>query len=161
MSRGIKDQKEDAREVYADIIDHPHWQSPTRPHMSLYDRAAQFSPFAALTGYDDMVTEEARTVDRKIELDESETARLSRKLSLIYNALLKGSAPVVTITRFVSDPLKSGGKYITEKGGIRKIDPAEKTVVLTKTDDYGPLSVEIAMTDILEIRGDIADLADE
>ena len=77
MSRGIKDQKEDAREVYADIIDHPHWQSPTRPHMSLYDRAAQFSPFAALTGYDDMVTEEARTVDRKIELDESETARLS------------------------------------------------------------------------------------
>ena len=45
MSRGIKDQKEDAREVYADIIDHPHWQSPTRPHMSLYDRAAQFSPF--------------------------------------------------------------------------------------------------------------------
>mgnify|MGYP007070133937 CR=1 FL=1 len=60
MTEGIRKNEPKAREVYADIIDHPRWQSPTRPHMNLYDRAAQFASFAALTGYDDMVNEEAR-----------------------------------------------------------------------------------------------------
>ena len=65
MSREKKElppQEPDPRTAYGDIIDHPHWQSKKHPHMSLYDRAAQFSPFAALTGFDDMVSEEARIV---------------------------------------------------------------------------------------------------
>ena len=60
MTKGISGQEPDPRIIYADIIDMPHWQSPTRPHMSLHDRAAQFAPFAALTGYHEMVGEEAK-----------------------------------------------------------------------------------------------------
>ena len=62
MTKGLKNGEPNGREVYPDIIDHPHWQSPTRPHMSLYDRAAQFAPFDALSGYMDMVREEQRLV---------------------------------------------------------------------------------------------------
>ena len=65
-------QKTPAEEKYADIINRPHHSSPTRPHMSNYDRAAQFSPFAALTGYDDQIAETARLTDRRIELTEAE-----------------------------------------------------------------------------------------
>ena len=63
MAKGITGQEPDARIVYSDIIDMPHHQSETHPHMSLYDRAAQFAPFAALTGYEDMINEEARNVN--------------------------------------------------------------------------------------------------
>ena len=75
--------KQDARIVYADIISLPHYQSQNRPHMSLYDRAAQFAPFAALTGFDDMVTEEARLTDKPIELSEVELEALNRKMDLV------------------------------------------------------------------------------
>ena len=66
MAKGIINKEPDPRIVYADIIDLPHHQSTTHPHMSLYDRAAQFAPFAALTGYDDMITEEARKTNDSI-----------------------------------------------------------------------------------------------
>ena len=161
MTKGIAKNEPDSRVVYADIIDHPHWQSPTRPHMSLYDRAAQFSPFAALTGYDDMVNEEARTVVHKIELEESEMIRLSRKLSLIKDTLMKGNVPHVSITYFIPDPLKSGGRYETEVVQIRKVDAVNKKVVLMKTEGYGNPNVEIDMRDILEIHGDLVDCMDE
>ena len=161
MTKGIAKNEPDSRVVYADIIDHPHWQSPTRPHMSLYDRAAQFSPFAALTGYDDMVNEEARTVVHKIELEESEMIRLSRKLSLIKDTLMKGNVPHVSITYFIPDPLKSGGRYKTEVVQIRKVDAVNKKVVLMKTEGYGNPNVEIDMRDILEIHGDLVDCMDE
>ena len=75
--------KQNARIVYADIINLPHFQSQKRPHMSLYDRAAQFAPFAALTGFDDMVTEEARLTDKPIELSEIELETLNRKMDLL------------------------------------------------------------------------------
>ena len=161
MTKGIAKNEPDSRVVYADIIDHPHWQSPTRPHMSLYDRAAQFSPFAALTGYDDMVNEEARTVVHKIELEESEKIRLSRKLSLIKDTLMKGNVPHASITYFIPDPLKSGGRYETEVVQIRKVDAVNKKVVLMKTEGYGNPNVEIDMRDILEIHGDLVDCMDE
>ena len=161
MTKGIAKNEPDSRVVYADIIDHPHWQSPTRPHMSLYDRAAQFSPFAALTGYDDMVNEEARTVVHKIELEESEMIRLSRKLRLIKDSLMKGNVPHVSITYFIPDPLKSGGRYETEVVQIRKVDAVNKKVVLMKTEGYGNPNVEIDMRDILEIHGDLVDCMDE
>ena len=70
MTNGITNKEPDPEIVYADIFHHPHWQSPTRPHMSLYDRAAQFAPFAALTGYEDMVSEEARRVEKEAGFSE-------------------------------------------------------------------------------------------
>jgi hypothetical protein len=70
MTKGITNKEPDPEIVYADIFHHPHWQSPTRPHMSLYDRAAQFAPFAALTGYEDMVSEEARRVEKEAGFSE-------------------------------------------------------------------------------------------
>ena len=131
MAKGITDKEPDPRIVYADIIDHPHWQSKTHPHMSLYDRAAQFSPFAALTGYDDMISEEARFVDHKIGLEDSELDRLNRKLSLLKSAISGGAAPSVSITHFIPDPLKSGGVTQEKQGEVRRVDLAEHTLVFT------------------------------
>lgn len=157
MTKVITGKEPDARTVYADIIDHPHWQSKTHPHMSLYDRAAQFSPFAALIGYDDMVSEEARIVDNKIELEEAELERLNQKLNLINEAIRNGTMPTVTITYFISDPLKTGGRYETVTEQIRKIDVVRGKVVLMKTEGYGKLNSEIDMKDILEIHGESVD----
>ena len=72
---------------YADIIHLPHHKAPNRPHMSLYDRAAQFSPFAALTGFDSVIAETARLTDRKVELSESEKILLDQKLTLIDDVI--------------------------------------------------------------------------
>ena len=101
--------EKNAREVYADIIDLPHHQSKTRPHMSLYDRAAQFSPFAALTGYDDMVREEARLTDQKIELGEQDLDLLNQKMNLIAELIEEGRNPEITAIFFVPDKRKDGG----------------------------------------------------
>ncbi len=67
MAKGITDKEPDPGIIYADIIDLPHHQSSTHPHMRLYDRAAQFAPFSALTGYKEMIDEEARLTEEKIE----------------------------------------------------------------------------------------------
>ena len=130
MTKGLKDGEPNGREVYADIIDHPHWQSPTRPHMSLADRAAQFSPFDALTGYTDMVREEQRLTDKLVELDENSLAVLDRKMSQIASALEKGEQPLVTITHFVPDQNKAGGSYRTTTGNVRKIDQFKRQLQL-------------------------------
>ena len=82
-TKGITGKEPDPRIVYADIIDLPHHQSPTHPHMSLYDRAAQFSSFDALTGYSDMVVEEAKLTDRQMELGEHDLEILNRRLNWI------------------------------------------------------------------------------
>jgi len=126
----IEVNKDDARVVYADIIDLPHHQSEKRPHMSLYDRAAQFSPFAALTGYDDMVREEARLTDDMRELSEMEQDNLDQKLFLLSKAIEDRDYPGVTITYFIPDERKSGGRYDRVSGIIKKIDPVERRIVL-------------------------------
>ncbi len=114
---------------YDDIIDHPHYQSKVRPHMSMTDRAAQFSPFAALVGYGDAVAETQRLTDERIILDESVIEEIDRKLREIdENAAFQ---PYVTITYFVPDPLKSGGAYLPVSGNVKKIDKIEKLVILT------------------------------
>lgn len=84
-------EAEEPRIVYADIIDHPHHQSETRPHMSLYDRAAQFSAFDAFAGYSDMIAEEARLTDSEIILNDNAIEILNQKLCLITDAIKKGS----------------------------------------------------------------------
>ena len=119
----------DARIEYADIIDMPHHQSDKRQHMSLHDRAAQFAPFAALRGYDDEITETARTTDARIELSAEEIEELNDKLNnLIADIKQK---PMVSITYFKPDDKKSGGAYITVTGNVRRIDDVERVISFT------------------------------
>ena len=154
MTKGITGKEPDPREVYGDIIDHPHWESPTHPPMSLYDRAAQFAPFAALSGYDDMIDEEARLVDNRIELGEEELEELNRKLGLIDETIRNGIRPVVTVTCFVPDPLKPGGQYqaVTEK--IRRVDAIHGIIQLDRKVTVAESYMEIQIRDILDIQMD-------
>ncbi|MBQ5320020.1 MAG: hypothetical protein J6K17_13070 [Oscillospiraceae bacterium] len=112
---------------YDDIINLPHHVSKTRPQMSMHDRAAQFSPFAALTGYDDAVEETARLTDEQYELSEDARNRLDEQLRLITDRI--DEQPEVEITYFVPDELKEGGKYVTVKGHVRIIDEYSKEIV--------------------------------
>lgn len=113
---------------YDDIIDLPHHVSETHPPMSRADRAAQFSPFAALTGYDVAVRETARVTERRIELDEGVKAELNARLNCILEHLPEH--PQVSITYFVPDEKKSGGAYRTVTGAVRKLDSFAKTLTL-------------------------------
>ncbi len=161
MTKGITGHEPDPRAIYADIIDKPHWQSPTRPHMSLYDRAAQFAPFAALTGYDDMVEEEARLVDNKIELDGSELEILDRKLGIIADSIASGREPEVSVTYFVPDVLKDGGSYKTITEVIKKVDNVSRQLVLRRKSGVADMNVTIDIKDILEIHGDAVDRVED
>lgn len=115
--------------AYEDIINLPHHVSTTRPRMSAIDRAAQFSPFAALTGYDSAIKETARLTDERVELDEYMKADLSDKLQIIANRLKEH--PEITITYFQPDARKNGGTYVTASGTAKKIDEYERIVVMT------------------------------
>ena len=131
--------------LYDDIINLPHHTSTTHPHMSAYDRAAQFSPFAALTGYEDAVSETARLTDKKVELDEYSKADLSERLNLILDTL--DEQPQVSITYFLPDKKKSGGAYITATGCVKKIDEYEHIVVMRD-------ATKISIDDILKISSE-------
>ena len=157
MTKGIRNNEPDPQAVYAGIIDLPHWQSPTRPHMSLYDRAAQFAPFAALRGYDGMVKEAARVVDNKIALEEVEIELLNQKLNLIADVIEDGMSPIISITYFIPDPLKAGGRYETVTDQIRKIDTVEQKVILEKKVGIAGMNMEIKISDILDMRSDFLD----
>ena len=161
MTKGITEKEPDPRTVYADIIDLPHHQSPTRPHMSLYDRAAQFAPFAALTGYDDMVNEEARYVDQQIEQDEASLELLNQKLTLIADVIEDGMKPTVSITYFEPDTMKAGGKYVTVTEKIKKIAPVARKVILMKTMGPAGMNATIDIGRITEIHGDLVDYMDD
>ena len=109
---------------YDDIIDLPRPKSKHEP-MPMSDRAAQFSPFAALTGYEDAIDETARLTDERIELSDEERAELDYKQQ--YLATL--DAPTVTVTYFVPDERKSGGAYVTHTGVLKRVDEVERMVV--------------------------------
>lgn len=115
---------------YDDIIDLPYPSKTARQRMSMHDRAAQFSPFAALTGYEDAVEKTARVTDEKLELAEDMKAIIDAKLSVIADRI--NARPTVIITYFVPDEKKSGGKYVTVTDKIRDIDPIEREIVLEK-----------------------------
>ena len=114
------------KDNYEDIINLPHHVSPKRRHMSLYDRAAQFAPFAALTGYDDAINETARFTDNLIEMDDNARTILDNKIAEIMGI----DSPSVTITHFVPDSLKDGGQYTSSSGIIKKIDDYKKTIIM-------------------------------
>lgn len=113
---------------YDDIIHLPHHVSETRANMPLIDRAAQFSPFAALTGYDAAVEETARLTDHELELDETQKERISAQLYLLQEQ--SDSDPKVSVTYFVPDEKKAGGAYRTASGKIKKIGGYEQTLLL-------------------------------
>ena len=113
---------------YDDIINLPHHKSATHPHMSMYDRAAQFSPFAALTGHEDAIKETARLTAERAELSDEEKALINEKLSVIADTL--GSSAVFSFTYFVPDKIKSGGAYISRSSGVKKIDSLKGLIIL-------------------------------
>lgn len=130
---------------YDDIINLPHHTSTTHPRMSASARAAQFSPFAALTGYDAAVKETARLTDRRVELDEYEKAKLDERLRLVQEHL--SETPEVSITYFVPDVRKSGGSYCTQRGVIKKIDLYEHAILIGDS--------RIPIDEIISIEGKI------
>lgn len=128
---------------YEDIIHLPHHVSPKRPQMPLHDRAAQFAPFAALTGHEEAVKETARLTETKIQLDENEIQLLDQKLQYLRDHL--ENCPTVIITHFVPDLRKSGGRYLEQEGSVKKIKEYDHTVIMED-------GTEIPITNILQIK---------
>lgn len=128
---------------YDDIIDLPHHVSAVRPHMPIIDRAAQFMPFRALTGYEDAVQETARLTDEKPELTEDEKALLDMKLQRLAEKL--PSQPCVTLTYFQPDKKKAGGAYVCVTGRLQQIDDFEGILILSGGE-------HILITEILDIQ---------
>lgn len=128
---------------YDDIIKLPHHVSKVHPRMSIQNRAAQFAPFSALTGYADEIREFVRLTDKKIELEEEAKEELNRKLQKI-KIHIKDRINV-NFTYFIKDKLKNGGAYVETYGVINKIDENNKIIVLNTKE-------EIPIDDILEIN---------
>lgn len=132
------------RTPYDDILHLPHHVSDTRPRMSIRDRAAQFSPFAALTGYEAAVRETARTTLQRIELSDGEKERLNERLRLLQNSIDR--QPEVRITYFVPDQKKSGGAYVDVVGAVKKIDPISRLIIVHD-------GVSISTDEVIRIDG--------
>lgn len=130
---------------YEDIINLPHHVSPKRPQMSMQDRAAQFSSFAALTGYEDAIKETGRLTDVKIELSDEDRELLDQKQQYLQEHI--GDRPEITITYFVPDEKKSGGAYISISGRMKRVDEYARQFVLTD-------GKKIPLDDIIDIRSD-------
>lgn len=114
---------------YEDIVDLPHHVSRKHPQPTMADRAARFAPFAAITGYEEMVLEEARINEERIDLDEGTLSILNEKLNMIQEFI--DEEPEVTITYFEPDKKKSGGAYIDITGTVKRIDEYEHLVIMT------------------------------
>lgn len=131
---------------YDDIINLEHHVSKKHKQMSIEERSAQFAPFAALVGYEDEVKETESITERMIEITEEIRSILDEKIHLIQNKIAE--QPEVTITYFIADSKKQGGKYQTINGIIKKIDNYEKKLILTS-------NTEIFIKDIIEISSNI------
>ena len=131
------------KDRYRDIIDLPHYTSPTRPRMPLIDRAAQFASFAALVGYDAAIKETGRLTSEKIELCEDELFTLNEKFKLLQQDIK--SCPEITITYFKPDERKQGGEYVTISGRVKRIDEYEKLIVMSD-------GIEIIVADIVSFN---------
>lgn len=119
----------DSTDQYDDIIDLPHHVSPTRPRMAMIDRAAQFAPFAALTGYDSAITESARLTDRFYELSDSDKSQLDAIIVLLQQRVKEH--PALLVEFFKPDKRKAGGAYITLSASLKAIDTVNRTISLT------------------------------
>lgn len=135
---------------YDDIINFPRHQSATRPHMPMRDRAAQFSPFAALTGHEAAIREAARLTEERVELDEGVKEALGRKMELLREFAEEsvGELPEVSITYFRPDEKKAGGSYEVVCGRVKAIDEVRRVLVMTDRR-------EILMEDVAEMEGEV------
>lgn len=128
---------------YDDIINLPHPTSAKHPRMPLSDRAAQFAPFAALSGHSAALVETARLTDQRMELDEDARAALDSKQQLLLERIKE--RPEITVTWFQPDGKKEGGRYITATGRLKKLDEAAQALVLTD-------GTSIPLEDVLELQ---------
>ena len=131
---------------YDEIMGLPRHVSKTRPQMPMSDRAAQFAPFAALTGYDSAIKETGRLTDERIELDEGALTALNMRYQLLMDAL--DEEPEVEITYFKPDERKAGGKYVSAVGAVKKIDDFERRITMQD-------GAKIPMDDVLSIEGEL------
>ena len=131
---------------YDDIINLPHHESKKHPRMSKEARAAQFAPFAALTGYDEVINETARLTSKRKEINEELKEILDAKLQIIHDKVL--AKPRITFTYFVSDSKKDGGSYVTVTGKLIKIDEFSQKIILENR-------TEIPIPEIVDITGEI------
>ena len=127
---------------YDDIINLLQHVSKKHPRMSLEARSAQFAPFAALTGYDEVIKETARLTNKRIEINEEMKAILDEELLMIKAQIQ--SKPSITVTYFVPDSKKDGGKYVSVTGKVIKIDEYKQHIILEN-------KIEIPISEIIEI----------
>jgi predicted heme/steroid binding protein len=155
---------------YDAIIDCPHYVSQRRPHMSMIDRAAQFSPFDALEGYSDEIVETGRTTEERIELSDIQMVELNEKIGLLNEICIEAAhsrfagsemiLPTVTITYFLPDKeinrhsQKNGGAYVSYSGQIRRVDMTPGTMTFQGKNGKHKT---IAIADIIDIQGDFAE----
>lgn len=137
--------------MYENIINLPHHQSSTRKHMSNYDRAAQFAPFACLTGHDEAIKETARLTDDFENMGEDRLADLSAKMQVLTDNL--SEQPEITVTYFIPDEKKSGGSYAEKTGTVRIIDEYERKLIF-----YGGDKIDIDK--VVDFSGEIFSVLD-
>ncbi len=133
---------------YDDIINLPRHVSPSRPPMSREKRAAQFAPFAALTGHEEAVKETARLTDKRIYLDETVKTKLNEKLRIVNEKL--GHKTEITITYFQPDDNKAGGEYTSISGIVKRIDDYERVLIM---EDGSKIEID----EIINIKGDLVE----
>ena len=131
---------------YDDIINLPRFVSKDRNHMSNHDRAAQFAPFAALSGFGESITEAARLVDEKIELSEEELQALNNRFEILEMYIKE--KPKAIVTYFVKDENKKGGAYYSEEITVKKIDLIERILISEEKNKYH-------FEDIYNLEGEI------
>ena len=146
--------KEDNKDKYQydDIIKLPHHVSSHRAHMLILDRAAQFSPFAAVTGFDRAIEETARLTDKRIELDEATKTILDEKLRIVREQL--SSQQEIELVFFRPDEMKTGGAYISMIGTVKKIEGYERAVVMLD-------GTRIPIEEIIDITGEMFQAIDD
>lgn len=128
---------------YESIINRPHHVSKVHPQMSLYERSAQFAPFAALTGYEEEIKETERETQKKIEIDDEQKSILDGKIQMLIES--KKNENKISVTFFEKDKTKRGGKYITISGIFKKINLYNQTIVFTD-------NTEIPIKNIIDIK---------
>ena len=136
------------KKQYNDIITLPHHSSDVRAHMSLHDRAAQFAPFAALTGYDSAIGETARLTDAKLTLSEEQENILSERIHIIMEHIQE--KPEVNVTYFIPDKRKPGGAYVTAAVSVRRVNEFTRQLILTD-------GTAIPLDSIFAITGELFD----
>jgi len=147
----MKEDNKDKHQ-YDNIINLQHHVSSNREHMSVIDRAAQFSPFAAVVGFDGAIKETARLTDHRIELDEAEKTILDEKLRIVQEQLSKQQK--IEFVFFQPDEMKVGGTYICVIGTVKKIDGYERAVVMQD-------GKRIPIDEIVDITGEMFQTVDD